>query len=40
MENLRLTVNGIDKLIGSLNGIVVQIISVEEKFQNNQYYYS
>lgn len=29
-----------DKLIGSLNGITVQIMSVEEKFQNNQCYYS
>lgn len=25
---LRLTVNGIDKIIGSLNGIIVQIVSV------------
>jgi hypothetical protein len=36
---LRLSANGIDKLMGSLGGMVVQLISLEEKFQNNQYFY-
>jgi hypothetical protein len=39
MREERLTDNGIDKLIGSISGVVVQVLALAEKCRNNQKFY-
>jgi hypothetical protein len=36
----RLSANGVDKLMAMVGGMVVQLVSIEAKNQNNQCYYA
>ena len=40
MKENKLSDNGIEKLLGSITGIVVQALAVTKKVKNNQNYYS
>lgn len=39
MQESKLTVNGIDKLFGKMDSIIVQLSSVVFKYKNNQHFY-
>lgn len=39
MKEDHLTINAIDKLIGGVNGVVVQFTNVAEKVKNGQKFY-
>ena len=40
MKENKLSDNGIEKLLGSITGIIVQALAVAKKVKNNQNYYS
>lgn len=39
MKEERLSENGVEKLIGDIPGVVVQVLSLQEKTKNNQRFF-